>query len=272
MLGERFSVPSTISPQTKRFFVGFLYESALREEGILWSDFLVLEAVNLTFFTELQELSLPGVQIRQSAKREYHTTAAAHLLGHMGQMSQEQWDLYRDKCYRMNELVGKGGVEELFESYLRGVEGLRSLSHDKYASPEDEAHLRAPKPGDTVSLTLDLALQEKTEEVLVNTIPSLGHAEGAAAAILDVRDGSILTLASYPSFDLASFSKDYTHLQEDPLRPLFNRGLQELYAPGSTYKMVTAIAALEEGIITPETMILDTGKYTSTIRRLSPAV
>lgn len=113
-----------------------------------------------------------------------------------------------------------------------------------------------------MSLTLDLALQEKTEEVLANTIPSLGHAEGAAAAILDVRDGSILTLASYPSFDLASFSKDYTHLQEDPLRPLFNRGLQGLYAPGSTYKMVTAIAALEEGIITPETMILDTGKYT----------
>lgn len=261
-LGERFSIPKSISPQTKRFFAGVLYEAALREEGILWTNAPCLEEVDLVFFTELRNLSLPGVRISQTSKRTYHTTAAAHLLGHMGQISQEQWSRYQDQGYSMNELVGKGGIEELFESYLHGEEGLRVLPENGEPTPEEGTYLREPKPGDTVSLTLDLALQEKTEEVLANTVPSLGNAEGAAAAILDVRDGSILTLASYPSFDLSTFSEDYASLQQDPLRPLFHRGLQGLYAPGSTFKMVTAIAALEEGVITPQTMLLDSGKST----------
>ena len=120
----------------------------------------------------------------------------------------------------------------------------------------------SPKPGSQVRLTLDLGLQEKTEEVLAEMVPQLGKAQGAAVAIVDVKDGGVLTLASYPTYSLSTFSTDYSALAEDTLRPLYNRALQGTYAPGSTYKMITAVAGLEEGLITPQTKVLDTGIYT----------
>ena len=121
----------------------------------------------------------------------------------------------------------------------------------------------APDPGDNVIITLDIKLQEAVERILANGIESLKSedTEGGAAVVIDVRDGGVLAMASYPTFDLTTYTQNYNELLSDPLNPLLNRATREVYPPGSTFKMVTAIGALEEGIIEPDTEILDTGRY-----------
>lgn len=113
-------------------------------------------------------------------------------------------------------------------------------------------------------LTIDLDLQSTVENVLATSIPKLTskEVEGAACVILDVNNGDVLASASYPTFSLATYGQDIAKNGVDPLRPLYNRALMGTYPPGSTFKMVTAIAGLEEGIITPSTQIKDLGAYT----------
>lgn len=261
-LAERYDIAPDTSPQMRRALVGILYESDLRKKEVTWSAYVFANDVGMDFIARIKEHSLPGVTITPSAERFYQTTAASHILGRVGQMNEEEWNRYQALGYAMDERVGKDGIEQAFESYLHGEEGLRTQEVDTHGKVVRETYLTSPIPGNNVLLTLDLGLQEKTEEVLSAKLPKLAKAEGAAVAILDVRDGGVLTLASYPSFDLSQFSSFYDTLQDNPLRPLYNRALQGTYAPGSTYKMVTAVGALEEGIITPETKILDTGRYT----------
>jgi penicillin-binding protein 2 len=261
-LAKRYDIPAELSPQVRRSLIGILYELDLRKKEVTWSEYVFANDVSMEFITSVKEHSLPGVTITPLAERSYKTSAAAHILGRVGQMDQEEWTSYQDLGYAMDERVGKNGIERAFESYLHGEKGVRTQEVDTQGKVVGETYLTEPTPGENVSLTLDLGLQEKTEQVLADKLPTLGKAEGAAVAILDVRDGGVLTLASYPSFDLSQFSSKYNSFQEDPMRPLYNRALQGTYAPGSTYKMVTAVAGLEEGVITPETKILCTGRYT----------
>lgn len=261
-LAERYGIAADTSPQMKRTLVGILYELDLRKKDVTWSNYIFTMDIGMEFITKVKELSLPGVTITPSAERSYKTTSAAHILGRVGQMDEDEWATYQKSGYAMDERVGKDGIEKAFESYLHGEKGLRTQEVDTHGKVAGETYLTNPIPGKNILLTLDLGLQEKTEQVLADRVPKLGKAEGAAVAILDVRDGGVLTLASYPSFDLSQFPSIYESIQSDPLRPLYNRALQGTYAPGSTFKMVTAVAGLEEGIITPETKILDTGRYT----------
>lgn len=261
-LAARYDIASDTSPQLRRTLVGIMYEQDLRKKEVTWSKYVFAHDVSMDFITRVKERNLPGVTITPSSERSYQTTAAAHILGRVGQMNEEEWATYQGLGYAMDERVGKDGIEKAFESYLHGEKGLRTQETDTHGKVIAETYLTEPIPGNQVLLTLDLGLQEKTEQVLADKLPKLGRAEGAAVAILDVRDGGVLTLASYPTFDLSQFPSIYESIRESPLRPLYNRALQGTYAPGSTYKMITAVAALEEGIITPETKILDTGRYT----------
>lgn len=261
-LSKEFQLPSDLSPQTRRALCGILYELDLRRRDLASTAYVFAEGVCLDFITKIKEHALPGISVTASAARGYATTAAAHLLGHVGRMSEEEWALYRDKGYSMDARIGKDGLERAFEEQLHGTAGARTREYDTEGKVISEVYTKEPVPGKQVCLTLDLGLQEKTEEVLARELPKLHGSEGAAVAILDVRDGGVLSLASYPTFDLNSFSANYDALEKDPLRPLYNRALQGLYAPGSTFKMVSAVAGLEEGIIRPDTKILDTGIYT----------
>lgn len=261
-LAEHYRLPTDISPQTRRNLCGILYELDLRRRELSVSSYVFAQDVSVNFITKIKEYNLPGISISAGAVRSYKTLSAAHLLGRVGQMNEEEWALYQPKGYSMDAYVGKDGLERALEGELHGSPGARTREYDTEGNLIQETYSKQPTPGKQVRLTLDLGLQEKTEQVLAEQIPLLPHAEGAAVAILDVRDGSVLALSSYPTFDLTNFSADYQSLQENPLRPLLNRALQGLYAPGSTYKMVTAVAGLEEGIITPKTKILDTGVYT----------
>ena len=166
----------------------------------------------------------------------------------------------------MNDLVGKAGVEKAFEPYLRGRDGKRLITTDENGKLTGELYTREPQPGGTVALTLDIDLQADVEQALANTISGMidkdSNERGGAAAVVSVGSGEVLALASYPSYDLSTFNEDYETLVADERLPMFNRATQGVYAPGSTFKMCTAVAALESGIITPSSIIQDRGIYT----------
>ena len=181
-------------------------------------------------------------------------------------MSPEEWEVYQDRGYAMDETVGKDGAEGAFESYLHGTPGQKVLETDKDGRITGETNAVQPQAGRDVTLTLDRDLQAAAETALAGFLDRHPQATGGALVALDVRDGGVLAMVSQPGYDAASFSADYAALSQDEAHPLMNRAVQGLYAPGSTFKLVTAAAALEEGFLTPETQILDTGRYKMCIR------
>lgn len=252
---------------------GVLYEQLLRTKGVNQTAYRFAADVNIDFISRVKELSLPGVVIEATTTRQYHTTYAAHLLGRVAAIDPDEWTSYYKTAdidgdgepdYQMNDTVGKEGAERAFENYLRGSSGVRALERNTSGKVVSETWLTDPKPGNNVVLTIDLDLQGTVEDVLANSIPKLSskEVEGAACVILDVNNGDVLASASYPTFSLATYGQDIAQNSSNPLKPLTNRALTGTYPPGSTFKMVTAIAGLEEGIITPSTKILDKGAYT----------
>lgn len=261
-LCNRYELNETLPEETRRRLSGVLYSCELRSREITWSPYEFAQGLDSSFVARLTELNLPGVSVSPVSVRRYETTSAAHILGRVGLMDEAQWSHYQTLGYDMDAHVGKDGVELAFEEYLHPQRGEETTEADTQGRVTGSSYTQEPQPGSSVNLTLDLSLQEKVEEILASSVPALPGAEGAAVAVLDVSDGGVLALASYPTYDLSAFSADYENLSQDPAQPLFNRALQGTYAPGSTFKMVPAIAALEEGLITPETQILDTGVYT----------
>ena len=193
------------------------------------------------------------------------TDAEAHILGRVTKIPRERWNEYKEKGYAMNAYVGYDGVELAFEDYLRGRNGRRIVETNTAGKVTGEIYSVEPEPGNTVALTLDIDFQEDVERILAETVEGMTAEDdidrGAAAAVVQVGTGEVLSLASYPTFSLKTFNEDYTENNTDPLQPFWNRATQGTYAPGSTFKPVTAIAALETGIITPKSTILTKGVY-----------
>lgn len=259
------------SPEQARDAIGVLYELYLRSKDINRTAYVFAKDVDMDFIARVKERGLAGVTIQPTSARQYNTDYAAHLLGRVGLMDADEWARYKTvdldadgyMDYQMDDSVGKEGVEKVFEPYLRGTAGTRSVELNTNGKVVSEEWIKEPEAGSSVCLTLDLDLQRAVEDTLAKRIPALSsrNTQGAAAVVIDVNDGGVLASASYPTFRLASYSADYNENAADPLKPLYNRALLGTYAPGSTFKPVTGIAALEEGIITPSTRILDTGVY-----------
>ncbi|MBO5340505.1 MAG: penicillin-binding protein [Oscillospiraceae bacterium] len=251
--------------------LGVLYELYLRSRDIYRTPYVFARDVDIDFVSRVKERGLAGVTIEPVCVRQYSTDYAAHLLGRVGLMDADEWAYYKtvdldedgSADYQMDDSVGKEGVEKVFESWLRGSAGTRSVELNTNGKVVSEEWLKEPVAGSRVVLTLDLELQRAVEDTLARRIPALSSkaTQGAAAVVIDVKNGGVLASASYPTFQLATYSADYNENAANPLKPLYNRALLGTYAPGSTFKMVTGIAGLEEGIITPATQILDTGVY-----------
>ena len=262
-----------MSAQDARALVGILYELKLRSSNVyVANEYVFAQDVDIDFITQVKEHSLTGVVIEPTTVRQYHTTYAAHLLGQVTPIFQGEEEYYTSldldgdgvPDYSLNDNVGRGGVEQAFESYLRGKSGVRTVERNTSGKIVSETWLEEPKPGDNVVLTLDINLQAYVENTLATAIPKIDVEEavgGGACVILDVDTSEVLACASYPTFDPAKYNSNFNEYAADPLEPLYNRALQGTFAPGSTFKMVTAIAGLEEGIITPTTEIRDEGVY-----------
>ena len=253
-----------------RAVAGVLYELYYRSMVNSWPPYVFAEGVDIDFISKVKEQGLSGMEIEAATVRTYNTEYAAHLLGRVGAI--ENWDAYKDldldgdgtPDYEMDDTVGKEGAELAFESYLRGTAGVREVERNTSGKVVSEKWTTAPQPGDNVVLTIDIDLQKQVEDILSQAIPQLASedTEGAACVVMDVNRAEVLASASYPSYHLATYSADLAENSADPLKPFLNRAFQGVYAPGSTFKMVTAVAGLESGIIEPDTEIMDTGVYT----------
>ena len=261
-----------MDPGDARAVAAVLYELYYRSRIADWPPYYFAEDVDVDFITRVKELNLRGVEIETASVRKYETEYAAHLLGYTGAITKDTWPSYQEKGgYNMNDTVGVSGAEAAFEEYLHGTPGQQALERNEngkivsaqWLTDEETGESLAPQPGSNVFLTIDLGLQQKVEDTLAARVPGLSDTvEGAACVVEDVRTGEILASASYPTYSLPDFRKDYNSLLDDPLKPLNNRAFSGLYPPGSTFKMISAIAGLEEEIITPSTIIRDEGQYT----------
>lgn len=273
-LREVYGVEEDLPDTEARALIGVRYELALRAKEITWVSYAFAQDVGMSFIVKVKEASLPGVSIDTTTIREYNTTYAAHLLGRVGLMNSDEWEnIYQALDYPYNASVGKDGMEQAFEQYLHGVPGKRAIETNdqgKVVSGDENwvvdaltGEVLAPQPGGNVITTLDIKFQAVVEQALADGIGSLKSedTQGGAAVVIDVRDGGVLASASYPDFDLSQYSSQFNTLKDDPLKPLYNRAMQGLYPPASTFKMVTAIGALEEEIITTKSKINCTGIY-----------
>ena len=263
-----YKVDDSYTDAQARLIVGVRYELDER------SSYTFAEDVSTELLGRITDGKYRGVTIKTAAARVYNTKLAAHILGTVGAIWQEEWRSdestgyvgYADKGYNMNDLVGKDGVEKAFEEYLHGKDGKRLITTDENGKITGELYTREPQPGGTVALTIDIDLQQVVEDTLASTIQGMidkdSNERGGAAAVIQVGTGEVLAMASYPTYDLETFNQDYDELVKDERLPMFNRATQGVYAPGSTFKLCTSVAALEEGIITPSTIIEDKGIYT----------
>ena len=267
-----YEIDPALSDAEARDLIGVRYELTLRSREITYTAYVFAQDVQMPFIVKVTEAGLAGVSIDTTSTRVYNTPYAAHVLGRVTGIYSGEEDYYQDLGYSLDAKVGRGGVEQAFESYLHGTPGRRSIETDdqgkvvsgdeNWAVDEATGEVLAPDPGDNVVLTLDIKLQEVVERALANGIEGLASEDtrGGAAVVVDMT-GGVLASASYPTYDPATYGQSYNTLANDPLSPLLNRATQGLYPPGSTFKMVTGLAGLEEGIIEPDTEILDTGRY-----------
>lgn len=262
-----------MSETDARAAAGVLYELYYRSRITNWPIYYFAEDVDVDFITRVKELGIKGVEIETTSVRKYETEFAAHLLGRVAAMEPNEVDYYLGlgEGYTQNDYVGREGAELAFESYLHGTPGERAVERNKdgkitssvWVPDEETGEAKVPEPGDNVFLTIDIELQQMVEELLAERVPGFSdEVEGAACTVQLVDTGEILAAASYPTFHLDTYVEDYAENSTNPLNPLMNRAFQGLYPPGSTFKMITAIAGLEEGIIEPSTIIRDLGRYT----------
>ena len=244
--------------QEDRQLIGVLYELYLRAYEIVTSEYTFASDVDIAFISAVKERALRGVEIETDTSRAYRTSSAAHVLGYTGSITADLWPTYQELGYAMNATVGRAGVEQAFEEYLHGTSGRRRIETDDNGKIVTQQWIEEPDPGDNVVLTLDIGLQAVTEQYLAEFIEALENPAAGAAVVMDMT-GGVLAMASYPTYDPGNFN--YAELAADEGSPMFNRATMGLYAPGSTFKMVSAVAGLSSGAITTSTQVRCTGLY-----------
>ena len=267
---EDMKLSDDYSDSDARLILGVRYELKLRKLGANNNAYVLAQNVDVAFCSLISDGQFQGAKIIRSSARQYATTYAAHILGTVGGISDYTDDL-KERGYRMDDTIGLSGAEAAFEDYLRGADGKRMISVNSDGKVTGEYYSVEPRSGYTVELTVDLKLQQAVEDTLAVKVAQLNQKDhldsrGAAAAVVKVGTGEILSLASYPTFDLSTWRQDYAELSSDPATPMLNRAASSAYAPGSTLKPATAVAALESGATTPSETLFDTGywKYPST--------
>lgn len=264
-----YNISDGYSDADLRRIVGVRYEMSSR----LFSKktpYVFASNVSLQSITVFKELGdyYKGITIIDEPVREYnHPGLASHILGRVGMISKSEYDSLKSDGYKINDTIGKDGLEKQYESYLRGKDGSYSVQQNVVTKTTQIIENETAQSGNYLVLTIDLELQKTLESSLENVIKNIRSsgisrdASNGAGVVLDVRNGDVLAMASYPTFDLSRFNEDFEELNSNPLKPMYNRAISGTYAPGSTFKMVTAVAALEENVIDVNDKILDEGRY-----------
>lgn len=201
---------------------------------------------------ENNSFNLPGVQIEVLPSRDYlYGNMASHLIGYLGEINRQELDERSAEGYLAGNQIGKMGVEKLFEPYLKGEKGYSLMEVDVHGFAQKQLQIHEPLPGGDLRLTLDINIQKAAEDAMAD--------KAGAVVAMEVNSGRLLALVSAPALPLNKFEGGiptpiWRGLLEDPKTPLINKPIQGQYPPGSTYKIITALAGLEEKVITPETV------------------
>lgn len=266
---EDMEIPEDYTPADARKVLGIRYELKQRQTLGDNSSYILTENIDTPFISMLSDGNFVGVKVVNSSVRKYETKRAAHILGNVSSLFQEDLEnpLYKD--YPLDAIIGRSGVEAAFEQYLQGKNGRRVLSVSEEGKVTGEYYSRTPQPGATVELTIDLDFQAKVEDALRDGVEAMNAQDGsdkrgAGVAVVKVGTGEILAMASYPTFQPTDYydAKKYKSLSDNPAKPLINRVTMSAYPPGSTLKPATAIAALQSGKIGLNERYYDGGRWT----------
>ena len=245
-----------------------LFKGVKIADNISYNSMAMIEEIKST---------LPGIEINTTPKRYYpYGTLLAHVLGYVGSINKDEYENLQNEGYSYNSIIGKTGIELSMEKYLKGTNGIMRTEVDSRGSINSEYIYEEAVAGSNVTLTIDYRLQQVAENALKDVINKINtgakgykkieDAKSGAVVALDVNTGEVLAIASYPTYDPNLFvsgisNKDWKKINDNKLKPMFNRAIAGTYSPGSTYKMLTAIAGLEKGVITTEEKIKDNGIY-----------
>jgi len=277
LLCQKYNVAQDLLLQDKRTIVGVRYFLDLYQFSSYNNMAVLARDVGIATVAKISEksLQLPGVTIAEANLRRYETDYAAHILGRVAVISAEEYAELKNAPvpYKMTDTLGKDGMEKALEDYLRGLGGKEAWTISKttgeilqVATLPDEA----AAPGSHCYLTIDLELQKVAERVLplgLEQVRLRGEAskdgkgadvEGGALVVINAKTLEVLAMASYPTFDLRTYTFDEAFAE---MAPYLNRTVQAVYPPGSTFKMATAVAALESGVTTTTEKIRDAGRY-----------
>jgi len=233
-----------------------LIEESLKTKRILKiAEHLTL---NQVFKIQEQKLFLSGINVIKTPKRKYFSSVEnCHILGYVGEITNEELDNMKEAGFRRGDYIGKTGIEQQYDNYLRGTDGGLQLEVNARGQYKKTFQYYAPEIGNTLNLTIDTSLQKTAYEALKNT-----HVSRGAAVVIDVRTGAVRALVSCPGYDLNDvFTKIYAKYLKNKNLPLFNRAIQAQYPPGSIFKIITAAAALDYLNFDPSTVEYCSGSF-----------
>ena len=265
----------------QRVLSGIHYEMQLQAFSNV-NSFVMAENVSEATVATIKEnsLSLPGVEIVETSTRSYEQgTVLPHVLGRVGKITAEKWKVtdengqvtypLKEKGYNMNDIIGISGLESAYEDQLRGKDGVETITRNSDGVIVNTALTTVPEPGHTVQLTIDSEFQKAVDQALAknvewikNTYADSKQANAGAVVVIDVKTGGVLAASNYPSFDQNLYAAQYNEYSADENMPLFNRALQGLYTPGSTYKPSVAVAGLDTGLLNRNSTVNCTRVYT----------
>ena len=265
----------------QRVLSGIHYEMQLQAFSNV-NNFVMAENVSEATVATIKEnsLSLPGVEIVETSTRSYEQgTVLPHVLGRVGKITAEKWKVtdengqvtypLKEKGYNMNDIIGISGLESAYEDQLRGKDGVETITRNSDGVIVNTALTTVPEPGHTVQLTIDSEFQKAVDQALAknvewikNTYADSKQANAGAVVVIDVKTGGVLAASNYPSFDQNLYAAQYSEYSADENMPLFNRALQGLYTPGSTYKPSVAVAGLDTGLLNRNSTVNCTRVYT----------
>lgn len=257
---EDYKISDEYTVEEIRIIAGIRYEMLLKSFSIS-NKFTLAQNVSNDVVTKIKELGLDlsGVDISEEPIRAYtQVDVIPHEIGTVGPIYAEEYDELKYKGYALNDTVGKSGIEYAMEDYLRGTNGIREISTLNGAVVSSKITQNVT-PGNTVMLTIDSEFQKKTQGVLddfikhLNTMPKYTNVNAGAVVVLDAKTGAVLSLATAPTYTIDDYINNYDDILQRENTPLINRATDGLYRPGSTFKVITATAGLNEGIVTNST-------------------
>ncbi len=269
--GDTFSYTSEFTNEEITKLIYLRYEMDRLDFGGN-TDFVFITDAAYDFSVYIKELAVDGLEIEEISVRTYtYPGYASHILGLTGQIYAEDWEEYKALGYDIDATVGISGCEAAFEEYLRGTDGIIDIYRDADGNEVRREVVREPVAGKDVWLTIDIKTQIAAEDALAENIRDIAansyavyrgeDANAGAVVAVDPQSGELLALASYPTFDLTTYYEDFAELNKNEASPLLNRVLQTTLAPGSTFKVGMALAALEEGVYTRNEELICHGYY-----------